>query len=157
MTKAGKRIVIDSSQLSLFDFLKQEREERQITSPGRMCCSARLMAAVKLAIKNAPMSRETLADKLTDLTGADITIHMINSYCSDAHPHRLPAEYLPALCHVTNSTEPIRILAELAGLYTLPAPDALRAEIQKLDEETKRLQKERQKRLLFLHELEEAQ
>ena len=47
----------------------------------------------------------------------------------------------------------IEIQAEAAGIYTLPGPDALRAEIQKLDEQTKKLQREKQKRLLFLKEI----
>lgn len=157
MTKDKKSFVRDDRQMSLFDQMKQDREERIGISPGEYCCSARLMTAVKAAIKAAPKSRETIADELSHLTGSEVTVHMINSYCADSHPHRLPAELLPALCLTTGSAEPIRILAEISGLYTLPAPDALRAEIQKIEEETRKLQKERQKRLAFLHELEGAQ
>lgn len=154
MTRSKQRFVTDAGQMTLFDLLKQEREERRETTPGRLCCSARLMAAVKAAIKSAPKSRETLADELADLTGTEITVAQINNWTADSHPHRLPAELLPALCVATGSIEPMRVLAELAGVFTLPAPEALRAEIQHIEEETKKLQKARQKRLLFLAELE---
>ncbi len=150
MTKVGKRIVSDDNQMSLFDLLSQERIERAKTTPGRLCISARLMAAVKLAIKQAPKSRETLCDEMADMVGAEITIHMVNSWCADSHPHRLPAEYLPALCAACGSTEPMRIMAEASGLFALPGPDALRADMQRDVEQKRELDKRiRQKEALI--------
>jgi hypothetical protein len=43
---------------------------------------------------------------------------------------------------------------DAVGLYTLPGADALRAEIQKLDEAVHELQHEKRKHQLFLQELE---
>lgn len=157
MTKANKRIVIDSGQMSLFEQLKQDQAERVECAPGRMCCSARLMVAVKAQIKAAPKSRETIADEMTVLSGSEVTVHMINSWTSESHPHRLPAELLPALCEATGSDAALRVLCDTRGIYTLPGADALRAEIQKIEEETRKLQKERQKRIVFLQELETEQ
>jgi hypothetical protein len=152
MTKTGKRFV-NPDQMSLLDLLIQEREERQATQPGRLCVSARLQAAVREAIKAAPKSRETLADELSELTGQPISVHMVNNWTAESHPHRLPAELVPALCVATGSTEPLRVLAEAAGVFTLPGPDALRAEVQKLREEEQRITRERKRRELFLKEL----
>ncbi|OHD26101.1 MAG: hypothetical protein A2Y38_15545 [Spirochaetes bacterium GWB1_59_5] len=154
MTKARERIVSDSSQMGLFDLLRQERDERAATAPGRMNVSARLQASTRAAIKNAPKSREAVADEMSELTGLAITVHQVNNWTAESHPHRIPAELLPAFCQATGNIEPLRILAEAAGVFTLPGPDALRAEIQKLDEDVKRLHREKQKRLLFLKELE---
>ena len=55
---------------------------------------------------------------------------------------------------MTGSREPLSLLAEKAGLFALPGPEALRAEIQKLDEEAKKLSAEKRKRVLFLQEME---
>lgn len=154
MTKHKKCLVTDSSQLSLLDLLKQEQEERAALRPGRLDLRSRLTAAIKHAIKCAPKSRETLADELTDLTGERISVTMINNWTAASHTHDMPGRYYAAFCIATSDIELIRIQAEAAGVFTLPGPDALRAEIQKLDEQTKELQAEKRKRQIFLQELE---
>ena len=140
--------------MSLFELLSQERAERAEQAPGALCVSAKLMLAVKAAIKSAPKSRETLADEMGFSTGAEISVHMINSWVSDSHPHRLPAEFLPALCAACGSTAPLRVLADAAGLYALQAPDALRAEIQQYDEAEAQARAEKRKRKALLAAIE---
>jgi len=154
MTKTKKSLVADSFQLSLLDLLKQDQEERATLRPGRLNLRGRLIAAVKLAIKNVPKSREIIAEEMTDLTGERITVSHINNWTADSHPHDMPGRFYSPFCVVTNDIELIRIQAEAAGVFTLPGPDALRAEIQKLDEQAKELQAEKKKRMLFLQELE---
>jgi hypothetical protein len=61
MAKNKQSFVNDPAQLSLFDAIKREQEERTAKRPGRMCVTARLNAAVKNAIKNAAKSREQIA------------------------------------------------------------------------------------------------
>ncbi|WP_429885345.1 hypothetical protein [Geoalkalibacter halelectricus] len=153
MTK-GKQGFVDERQMSLLELLQQERTERQEQAPGRLCCSTRLKAAVAAAVKAAPKSREMLADEMAALTGQAVTVHNLNSWIAESHPHRLPAELLPALCQATGNTEPLRVLAETAGIYTLPGVDALRAEVQKLREDEQKISRERRRRELFLKELE---
>jgi hypothetical protein len=154
MTKGSKRIVTDPRQLGLFELLRQEQAERIEAQPGRLCVSGRFMASVRDAIRQAPKSRETIADEMAHLTGQTVTVHTINSWTAESHPHRLPAELLPAFCRAAGSVEPLRILAEAAGVYTLPGADALRAEVQKLREQEKKIASERKRRELFLKELE---
>ncbi len=148
MAKTGKNI--DSNQMSLFEQLSQERESRIESAPGRLCVSSRLMTAVKAAIKAAPKSRETLADEMSFLTGAEISVHMVNGWVAESHPHRLPAEFLPALCSACGSTEPLRVLADAAGLFALQAPNALRAEIQQYAEAESQARAEKAKRKALL-------
>ena len=154
MTRPLKKSVIDERQMTLFELLSAEREERSESAQGALCVSARLMVAVKVAIKQAPKSRETIADEMSYLTGAEISVHMINSWVAESHPHRLPAEYLPALCRACGSTEPMRVLADAAGLYALQAPDALRAEIQQFDEAEAQARAEKRKRKALLAAIE---
>jgi len=43
----------------------------------------------------------------------------------------MPAEYLPAFCRVTGCNEPIEILNETTGMFSMPGPDALQSEIHR--------------------------
>jgi hypothetical protein len=154
MTKAKKRFVMNSNQMSLFDLLVQEKNEHEQSRPARLNISTQITAATKNAIRKAPKSRESIADEMTSLTGERVTVSMINNWTSDSHPHEMPGRLYAAFCVASGDTELIRIQAEAAGVFILPGPDALRAEIQKLDEETRKLQAEKRKRTMFLQELE---
>ncbi len=149
-----RKTTSDPNQMSLLDLLRQERVERQQSLPGRLCVSAKLLAAVKGAIKGAPKSRETIADEMSELAGYDVSVHQINNWTAESHPHRLPADLLPAFCRATECVEPLRVLCEAAGVFTLPGADALRAEVQKLREQEHKLAAERKRRELFLKEME---
>lgn len=154
MTKVKKKLVSDANQMSLFDLLRQDQAEREQSRPARLNLSARIDTAIRNAIGAVRKSRETLADEMSELTGERVTLGMINNWPSPSHPHEMPGRFYAAFCVATGDIELIRIQAEAAGVYTLPGPDALRAEIQKLDEESKKLQSEKRKRQVFLQELE---
>lgn len=154
MTKAKKRFVNDNNQMSLFDILVQDQTERGSVRPARLNITAKIDAAIKNAIRKAPKSREILADDMSELAGERITVGMINNWTAGSHPHEMPGRFYASFCIATGDIELIRIQAEAAGVFILPGPDALRAEIHKLDEETKKLQAEKKKRTLFLQELE---
>jgi len=154
MTKTAKKSVIDPGQLNLFDLLKQEQLQRQESTPGRLCIAAKLHAAVKQAVKQAPMSRETLADTMTELAGRRVTLSMIDNWLAESHPHDIPAKLIPALCIASGCNAPLQVQNDAVGVFTLPGADALRAEIHKLDEEVHVLKEAKRKRQLFLHELE---
>lgn len=155
MAKEPRKLGSAHGQMSLLDLLQQEQADRQQQRSGRLNVTCQLNTAIALAIKDAPKSRETICDEMTELLGVKISINMLNSWTAESkEQHRFPAEYLPAFCIATGSIEPMRILAEAAGVYTLPGPDALRAEIQKHDERIRELQAEKKRRQMFLHELE---
>jgi hypothetical protein len=46
------------------------------------------------------------------------------------------------------------MLGKLVGVFVLPGPEALRAEIHRIEEEINRKQTEKRKRLVFLKEME---
>jgi len=48
----------------------------------------------------------------------------------------------------------LKILGHLVGVFVLPGPEALRAEIRRLEEEIDKKQQEKKKRLIFLKEME---
>lgn len=154
MTKRKESLVSDTQQMSLLDLLQRERDERAAVQPGRLNISARLNAAIKQAIRQAPKSRENMADEMTVLLGIEVTVGMINNWTADSHPHRMPAEYIPAFCIVTNSNTTITIMNEAAGVFTVNGPDALRADIRKEEEALKARQREIRKKVALLEALE---
>jgi hypothetical protein len=159
MTKRLKRLVNDNGQLSLFDRLVQEQAERQQQRPGRHNIDVQLNAAIDRAIShyianNPGKSKATFCDELSDALGFQVKLSTINNFLADSHPHRWPAGWVPSICIITGCNEPINVLNDAIGVFTLPGPDALRAEIQKLDEQSKDLLAQKRTRMLFLKELE---
>lgn len=154
MTKARQSLVNDPAQLSLFDNVVRHQEERQAKRPGRACISSPLQSSVKTAIRNAPKSVEQIADDMTVLTGGEITAAMLYNITATSHPHRMPAELLPAFCEATGDYGPLLVLTDAAGIYTVEPPEKIRAKIQKLDEQKKELDKEKHRYASLLHELE---
>jgi len=154
MTKTGKRFVDTPGQMSLFDSIRLDREERQAQRQGRLCVSAKLHSAVKAALKKAHKSVEAVADEMTALTGGEVTASMLYNITAASHPHRLPAELLPALCVATGDFGPLLVLTDTAGVYTVEPPEKIRAKIHSLEEQKKELDREKHKYSALLHELE---
>ncbi len=100
------------------------------------------------------LSRYEIAARMSDLIGEEITKSMLDNWTAPSHPHTMPAEILPAFVLATGQHQALEVLSRKAGLFALPGPEALRAEIQRIDEEIKRKQADKQKRMIFLREVE---
>lgn len=161
MTKKKKEL---SEQPNLFEWVKRAAElSRQINTPskGSLDIDKELRAALSDDIKHAcdengrELSRAEVAARMTDLTGDEITLSMLNNWTAPSHPHSIPAKWMPAFISATGgqrrSTE---VMSRHSGLFLLPGPEALRAEIQRIDEEIKIKKEEKQKRIMFLKEIE---
>lgn len=159
-----KRNLKSSTQETLFDYLKKvEALSRQTTIPpvGSLDIDTELRAAISEDIKHAKdstgreLSRYEVAAKMSELTGQDITKSMLDNYTAEAHEkHRFPCQFLPAFVIATGQRRAFETLSRRAGLFALPGPEALRAEIQRLEEEIKRKKAEKHKREIFLKEIE---
>ena len=149
----------DTRQLSLLDAIRAAEALRERTP--RAAELGELESAVGRSVaegmRRSPHSRWQLAGQVSHLLGRDISKHMLDKYTSPEAPHHCPPDVLAALCRVLAWREPLHLLAEAAGLFCLPGPDALRAEIQHLEEEAQRLKSEKHKRRLFLKEMEGKQ
>lgn len=154
MTKRRESLVSDPNQMSLLELLQQVHEERSATQPGKHNISARFNASAREALRKAPKSRETIADEMTAMLGETITVTMINNWTAESHPHRMPAEVIHVFCIATGTSEPISILAEAAGVFTVNGPDALRADIRKEEEALKVQQRQIRKKVALLEALE---
>jgi len=153
------RLKIDKNQLTIFEFIKEYTSSIQPTE-GKFKVIDKLKAAFRTAIKECPLSRHQIAGEMSHLIGETISKEMIDSWTRESdeingRPGRhVPAEYLPAFCQVTGSNEPLQVMGQMVGLFVMPGPEALRVEIQKLDEQIKKAQDQKRKRVMFLKEME---
>lgn len=154
MVKFKQRI--DLNQASLFEYLQNLQEEHQKpTIEGSMDIDRRFRESINEGIKRSNLSRWQIVSRMLELTGTDITKTMLDSYTAESKEgHRFPAVFLPAFCEAVNYTEPLKILGMPVGVFVLPGPEALRAEIQKFEEAIKKNTAEKKKRLMFLREME---
>jgi hypothetical protein len=156
MPRRSKKID-NGKQLSLFEALTLAQNTASAEHPeeGEANIREPLRRAVVAAIKQCSLSRWEIAGKMSHLLGVEVTKFQLDAWTAESKEmHRVPAEYLPAFCMVTRDHGPLRLMAEAAGLFALPGPDALRAEIQRLDEQERKIKAEKRKRSLFLNELE---
>jgi len=153
---AKRKTTIDNRQLSLLDLI-QKSEELCQSDPGEGALNihSKFCHTLTNAIRSSDYSRYEIAGRMSHLLSTEITKFMIDAWTSESKEgHRLPAEYLPAFCAATESRELLQMLSELGGMYCLPGPEALRAEIQKLSEEEREIRSEKRKREQFLKEME---
>ena len=152
MAKTQKRI--DINQFSLFDILKNYQEEPQ-KQAGSFDIDRKFREAISEALKRCPLSRYQVAARMSELTGTDITKAMLDSWTAESkEQHRFPAIFLPAFCEAVGCTEPLKMLGSLVGVFVMPGPEALRAEIQRIEEDITKKQADKRKRMVFLKEME---
>jgi hypothetical protein len=145
-------------QLNLFDYVQKLAAEKRKVTEGSLNVKERLRASLNAAIKQCNLSRHQIAGEMSHLVGADITRTQIDSWTAESKDlNRIPAEYLPAFCRATGSIEPMRIIAEAAGAFAMPGPDAIRSEIQKLREQSRKINAELRKREIFVSQMEADQ
>ena len=159
MSKRKRKI--DSKQLSIFDYLRQ-LSQPHLPTEGQFRIIEQLRAAMRAAMKACPLDRYQIAGEMSHLLGETITKEIIDSWTRESdeqngrYRRHIPAEFLPAFCQVTGCNDPLVIMGQLVGLFILPGPEALRAEIERLDEEAKKIRKKKKERMVFLKEMEKG-
>ncbi len=142
----------------LFEWVKKAQLLSTQTDPtpqGSLDIDSEFRAAVSADIKACPLSRYQIAARMSELTGQEITEAMLYSWTAESkEKHRFPCQFLPAFVVATGGRRAFECLSRRSGLFALPGPEALRAEIHRLDEQIKNLQDEKQKRRIFLREVE---
>jgi hypothetical protein len=145
-------------QGSLIDWIKRAEDlthQSDASHAGTLDIDAELRAAVSEDIKACPLKHPYIAVRMSELVGCEITDSMLYSWTAESKDkHRFPCQFLPAFVLATGGRRAFEVLSRRSGLFALPGPEALRAEIQRLDEEIKKKQAEKQKRQLFLKEME---
>ncbi|SNS05985.1 hypothetical protein SAMN04488503_2500 [Humidesulfovibrio mexicanus] len=90
---------------------------------GSLRTSETVKEALRQALRSCGLSRETVADELTRLTGENVSIHQINNWTSTAKEDRsIPLEQLAALTIVTGDAGLARAALECSG-WSVLAPE----------------------------------
>jgi hypothetical protein len=98
-----------SPQPSLF-------EARPSPSPGSLNDTSEVRDCLVEAIRRSGKSRAAIADEMSKLTAAEITVRRINAMTAESREdYSFPAELVRAFCVVTNDFCLLRRLAELSG------------------------------------------
>jgi hypothetical protein len=154
MTIKKKRL--DTRQSTLFDIVQAFHQDGPAQkSEGSFNIDRQFRELVSEALRRCPLSRYEVAGIMSKLTDTDITKSMIDSWTAESKvQNRFPAVFLPAFCEAVGWSEPLKMLGSLIGVFVLPGPEALRAEIRRIEEEISAKQAERRKRMVFLEEME---
>lgn len=150
------------NQPSLFDYVKEINRVLQESTPrGSLDIETEFKEALADDIRHAvddmgrELSRYQIAARMSEHLGHEITKSMLDNWTAASHPHSIPASHLPAFVRATGGQRRhAEVISRHSGLVLLPGPEALRAEIQKLDEEEKRIKAEKQKRRFYLKQIE---
>lgn len=142
-----------SKQMTLFELIK--KQQKSLPDEGSCDIHIPFRRILSNSISKSALSRYQICAKMSELLGMDVTISMLNAWTAVSHEqHRFPAEFLPAFCEAVGCYEPIEFLARKTGLFLMPGSEALRSEIQRIEEEIKKLEGERERRVFFLAEAE---
>lgn len=154
MTK--KKKIIDSQQISLFEVIQNFQNDKPVPKQiGSFNIDREFREAISEALRRSPLSRYQIAARMSELTDTDITKTMLDSWTAESKvQNRFPAVFLSAFCEAVGCNAPLQMMGKPVGLFILPGPEALRAEIQRIEEEITRKQTEKRRRLTFLKEME---
>lgn len=145
-----KRFLIDPRQRSIFDYIK-ESINKSPAIPGDSNIHLQLKACLSEVLRRSRFSRYQVAARMGELLGVEISKTTLDTWTAESKEnHRIPAEYIPAFCLAAESIDPLDLLARKARAFIFQDADALRAEIQRFDEQIRELQAEKRKRRLFI-------
>jgi len=159
MTKKQK-ILSGQTPLFIFETLQEAKKSIEQIN-GSLNIASQIKNALAEDLKHAQdengreISRAQVAARMTDLVGEEITLSMLNNWTATSHPHEMPLSYLPAFIKATGGQRRTAdLISQKIRPFLFTGPEALRAEIQRLDEKMKEMKIEKQKRILFLKHLE---
>jgi len=90
---------------------------------GSLRTSEAVKEALRQALRDCGLSRDTVADELSRLTGETVSVHTVNNWAAPGKGDRcIPLEQLAALTIVTGSLALAQSALEAAGLLAL-GPD----------------------------------
>ena len=142
-------------QLKLFDRLVRMQGSYPQIRAGSLDIDNAFRETISEAIKGSPYSRYTIAARMSELCGNEISKSMLDSWTAESKEnHRFPAIFIPAFCEAVGNRDALTLLCEKAGTFNMKGPAALRSEIRQIDEEITRHKGEKRKREVFLREME---
>jgi hypothetical protein len=162
MTKTNKKASDTTKQLTIFDLLKSQTEQaaKQVHA-GSLNFRPELCAAMSEDIRHAHdengrlISRFDVVARMSNLLNYEVQKSTLDNWTAVSHDGRVPdAIELAAFVRATNQRRAIECVSRHAGIFALPGPDALRAEIQRREEIVERERKEISRSKVLLKEVE---
>lgn len=144
------------NQLNLLDLLEQQETAlRSTDEPGSLNMRATTRQAIYDSIKQCLLNRYEIAAKMSELLDQEVTKTMLDTWTSESKEgHRFPLEFGAALCKVTGCVKVFEVNTRPVGLFCVESPDAIRAQLSRLEEDRKKIQSQENemKKLLTLFE-----
>jgi hypothetical protein len=104
----------------------------------------RIKDAISEAIKNSGLKRYAIAGQMTEHLGIEITESMLNSWTAESkEAHRMPAEYYPIFCKLTQDYAALEILVAAAGGRMAKSEEIYFLEMGRLQQVEKTIQQKR--------------
>ena len=102
--------------------------------PGSLYFNRVIRRLLSDELKKTPLSREEVASRMSELTGENITKHMLDAWTAESREGwRFPLEYLPAFEVAVETTGLVAWIASVRGGKILIGKEAIDAEIGKLE------------------------
>jgi hypothetical protein len=118
----------DDRQLSLDDYYIVPQPPEP--APGSLDYDTELRAVISQAIKESPHSRAIIAARMSELTGVEITLHMLNAWTAESREqHRFPFAFAAAFEIAAETSSLQLLLARKRGSLVLMGAEALDAEL----------------------------
>ncbi|WP_028844706.1 hypothetical protein [Thermodesulfovibrio thiophilus] len=109
---------------------------------GSLDVSVEFRKALSDAIRKSNYSRDQIVEIIEILTKIRISKHMLDQTTSSKQEYRFPAEVLHALCFITGSLEPLKILLNSIGCEVLEPAEAKEFKLMRLMREKERIERE---------------
>lgn len=133
-------------QLNIFEFIDQvahtqEQAATHAGTRGKSSIDQAVRSIISHALKLAPLSRELVAGRMSEILGVSISKAQIDAWSAESKEnHRFPVVYVHAFCLATGDYGLMRYMAELCGGYFVQGEESVDFAIGRATEEIKRLQ-----------------
>jgi hypothetical protein len=109
-------------------------------------------SALSASIRMCSLSREQIADKMSDLLGTRVTAKMLDTYsAASMQPYRLPAAWIHAFCKAVDNDSLLQAIAQAGGYRLVRNEEVALLELgrqylrrKRADEEATRLEQKLQ-------------
>jgi hypothetical protein len=112
---------------------------------GSLDVSKAFRESMSQSIRQCKYSREEIVDLVEVLTNQRISKYILDQSTSSKVEYRIPAEILHAICFITGSLEPFRILLNSIGCEVLAPQEQRDLKLLRLMKEKERIEKEIEK------------
>ena len=107
---------------------------------GALDVSMAFRDALSRALRGSKDSRWQVAARISELSGHELSKHILDKYTSSDDAYEMKCLHLPAFCAVTGSIEPFRVLAEAIGCEVVDPGESKYVRLARLEAEIKRLE-----------------